>query len=371
MILFIVSIIVIILIIIIFTGIFLTNGRDNNNDNPVDIVYTWVEMDSSLQTDLEKYTNPSETRPLSPYRDTNELLYSLRSICLFAPWFNHVYLVVRDGQKPHWLNTNCKKITLVSHSDIIPSQYLPTFNSIVIEAFLHRIPNLSEQYLYFNDDIMLWNSTKKNMFFTNDEKCIESSSSIVENILPLHPTENYIENETTYEFMKMMEYNATLLKRYLNVSSPTVSLHTPFPNLKSVNYELDEFLTGIPYKHTNQHDHTNHSKFRNNENIARMSIFQKYFYKHRNKCILQSEESYSASMIEVTHLESKRMEIQKLVNNKNTVFVNFQNNIEYEDINAPKNGIQDMQLIQKVLQEKFKSPCIFENKKKLNINAAF
>ena len=256
MILFIVSIIIIILIIIIFTGIFLTNGRGNNNDTPVDIVYTWVEMDSSLQIDLEKYTNPSETRPLSAYRDTNELLYSLRSICLFAPWFNHVYLVVRDGQKPHWLNTNCKKITLVSHSDIIPSQYLPTFNSIVIEAFLHRIPNLSEQYLYFNDDIMLWNSARKNMFFTNDEKCIESSSTIVENILPLHPTENYIENETTYEFMKMMEYNATLLKKYLNVSSPTVSLHTPFPNLKSVNYELDEFLTSIPYKHTNQHDHT-------------------------------------------------------------------------------------------------------------------
>lgn len=341
------------------TGIFL---RMSTSNKPVDFVYTWVEVDSSLQSDMEKYANVDEKRPLSAYRDTNELLYSLRSICLFAPWFHHVYLVVRDGQKPTWINTNCKKITIINHSDIIPSKYLPTFNSIVIEAFLHCIPNLSEQYLYFNDDIMLWNPTQKTMFFTNDGKCVESCSTIVEKVAPLHSTENYIEHETPYEFIKMMEYNASLLKKYLNVSSPTVSLHTPFPNLKSVNYDLDRFLTDIPYKKTNQNDHTNHSKFRNNENIARMSIFKKYFYNSQGKSVLKSEKSYPAMMIELTHLESKQLEILKLVNNQNTVFVNFQNNIEYGDINAPQHGLRDMEVIQQVLQEKFKSTCIFEKK---------
>ena len=37
---------------------------------------------------------------------------------------------------------------------MIPERFLPTFNSSAIELFLHRIPGLSEHFIYFNDDMI-------------------------------------------------------------------------------------------------------------------------------------------------------------------------------------------------------------------------
>ena len=49
------------------------------------------------------------------------------------------------------------RITFVDHREIIPGDVvpLPTFNSSVIEAFLHRIEGLSDTFLYLNDDMFV------------------------------------------------------------------------------------------------------------------------------------------------------------------------------------------------------------------------
>lgn len=89
------------------------------------------------------------------YRDSNELLYSLRSLEKYAPWIRHVYLVT-DNQVPNWLDTSNPRITVVPHEDIFPNKsHLPVFSSPSIEAHLHRIPGLSERFAYFNDDVFL------------------------------------------------------------------------------------------------------------------------------------------------------------------------------------------------------------------------
>jgi hypothetical protein len=82
-----------------------------------------------------------------------ELRYSLRSIERFAPWFNHIYIVT-NGQVPTWLCSH-PRITIVTHEQILDPRHLPTFNSHVIGSALHRIPGLSEHYIYFNDDVLL------------------------------------------------------------------------------------------------------------------------------------------------------------------------------------------------------------------------
>jgi hypothetical protein len=43
---------------------------------------------------------------------------------------------------------------------------LPTFNSNAIELQLHRIPDLSRKFLYFNDDVFLGRATSVNDFIT-------------------------------------------------------------------------------------------------------------------------------------------------------------------------------------------------------------
>ena len=86
------------------------------------------------------------------YRDRQELRYALRSIHQYLPWVRKIYLVVSSPtQVPEWLNT--KKIHIVTHAEIrVPS---PCFNSHAIEANLHRIPGISEPFLYFNDDMLI------------------------------------------------------------------------------------------------------------------------------------------------------------------------------------------------------------------------
>ena len=59
------------------------------------------------------------------------------------------------GKKPDWLNLDHPKLKLVTHKEFMPNEYLPTYNSAAIELNLHRIEGLSENYLYFNDDMYL------------------------------------------------------------------------------------------------------------------------------------------------------------------------------------------------------------------------
>lgn len=56
-----------------------------------------------------------------------------------------------------------KKIKYINHEDIIPKQYLPTFNSHIIETFIFRIPNLSEYFIYLNDDCFCGNMITRNI----------------------------------------------------------------------------------------------------------------------------------------------------------------------------------------------------------------
>ncbi|MCM1034157.1 MAG: stealth family protein [Paludibacter sp.] len=85
------------------------------------------------------------------YRDWGLLPYLLRGIERNMPFVERVFLVVSgESQVPAWADTT--RLRIVYHRDIIPAQYLPTFNSTTIELFLHCIPDLSEQFVYFNDD---------------------------------------------------------------------------------------------------------------------------------------------------------------------------------------------------------------------------
>jgi hypothetical protein len=82
----------------------------------------------------------------------------------FAPWVRKVHFVTCD-QKPKWLNASHPKLQLVNHTDYIPEKFLPVFNSSLIEIYLHKIPNLADQFVYFNDDFFIINHLPKERFF--------------------------------------------------------------------------------------------------------------------------------------------------------------------------------------------------------------
>lgn len=136
---------------------------------PVDAVITWVDgSEPQYKKKLRQAHDaffPGKRIEAGRHRDNGELRYALRALTAYAPWLRTIHLVT-DGQRPSWLKANHPKIRLADHREFIPSEFLPTFNSHVIESFLHRLPGLAEHYIYFNDDVFLGRPVRKADFFT-------------------------------------------------------------------------------------------------------------------------------------------------------------------------------------------------------------
>jgi hypothetical protein len=100
------------------------------------------------------------------YRDWCNLKYWFRSVERFTPWVNKIFFVTW-GHIPDWLKTEHEKLCIVKHEDYIPKDYLPTFSANPIELNFHRIEGLSEQFVYFNDDMFVLKPMNPNDFFKN------------------------------------------------------------------------------------------------------------------------------------------------------------------------------------------------------------
>lgn len=135
----------------------------------IDFVVLWVDGgDPQWRKERKRYV-PEEMNNGSfenRYRDWDLMRFWFRGIEAFAPWVNRVFFVT-NGQKPVWLNTDHPKLRMVTHRDYIPETYLPTFNSNVIELWLHNIPDLSEQFVLFNDDMFLTAPVTPEDFFAD------------------------------------------------------------------------------------------------------------------------------------------------------------------------------------------------------------
>jgi hypothetical protein len=132
----------------------------------IDFVIPWVDgTDSNWVKKYAKYATASPD-PVR-FRDSGLLKYWFRMVEANAPWVRRIFLIT-DGQRPVWLNTCADKLTLVSHSDYIPADALPVFNSSAIEVGIHRIPGISDRFVYFNDDIYIINPVTPLDFFSSD-----------------------------------------------------------------------------------------------------------------------------------------------------------------------------------------------------------
>jgi len=102
----------------------------------------------------------------SRFQDNEELRFSLRSVWKYAPWVRNIYIVT-NGQIPSWLNLQHPRIHIVPHTSIFSNlTHLPTFSSPAIEANFHRIPGLSEHFLYLNDDVMFGREIAPSDFYS-------------------------------------------------------------------------------------------------------------------------------------------------------------------------------------------------------------
>ena len=132
---------------------------------PIDAVFTWAGEGFKDSDNIRVAYN-------------EELKYSLRSVYFNLPWINHIYILMNPPKKkPSWFNDKFEKwVTILDQMETFPDKSdTPSTNSNAIEMTLHRIPNLSEHFIYFNDDTFVGKPLPYTYFFTNKGKPILSS----------------------------------------------------------------------------------------------------------------------------------------------------------------------------------------------------
>lgn len=139
----------------------------------IDFVILWVDgNDPKWQIEKSKYDSnvDDDSNSASRYRDWGLLPYWFRGVEKFTPWVNKIHFVTW-GHVPEFLNLNNPRLNIVNHKDFIPAEYLPTFSSHAIEMNIHRIPGLSEKFVYFNDDMFIIRTMDEKSFFNENLPC--------------------------------------------------------------------------------------------------------------------------------------------------------------------------------------------------------
>lgn len=88
------------------------------------------------------------------------------------PWVNKIYLLLSNKEQIDESKLP-KNVEIVLHNQFIPKRFLPTFNSTTIEMFLWNIPNVSEYFIYANDDMLPTGKLEPQEFFENGKIKIE------------------------------------------------------------------------------------------------------------------------------------------------------------------------------------------------------
>ncbi len=235
---------------------------------PVDVVYTWVDgsdpvWNAAREQRLSGITGTAQTRESSGqarFLDRDELRYSFRSIHLFAPWVRKIHLVTA-GQVPAWLDTAHPMVNLVDHTDILPADGLPVFNSHAIETSLHTIDGLSEHFLYFNDDFFLARPVRPEAFFSPAglNAVFFSPMTIGLSDLPDAPP-----------YLKAAWNNRNLLHEKFGAVTTHNLAHAPYPHRVSVLRALTEAFPEVMAA-------TARSPFRTDTDVSTLSSFAQHY----------------------------------------------------------------------------------------------
>ena len=235
---------------------------------PIDVVYTWVDdADPAWREKFERFSGRSPTdhhrqaRAEQRFRSRDELRYSLRSLDMYAPWVRNVYIVT-DGQDPGFIDFDNERIRLIDHRDIAHDPAaLPVFNSNAIISWLHRIPGLSEHYVYVNDDVFFGRDTNPALLFT---------PSGLAKVFPSNNRRPFGDPTPDDEPHVNISRNIrALLERDFGRTISRSVKHTPHAQLISIQEEMEK-------RFPDAYARTSRSRFRHHDDIAADQLFHYY-----------------------------------------------------------------------------------------------
>ena len=216
----------------------------------MDIVISFVDCKDKvwMKSYLKTIHNQSQLFPYYQFYNHNTIKYVLRGIDEFIPYVNNVFIVVSNiEQVPDYIDQS--KVKIVLHKDFIPEKYLPLFNSTAIELFLHKIPGLGEEFVYFNDDMIPISHISYDNFFKDGIPCISFNTEQREKTLSYrHCILSFYEAKNTVEILTGKEIDTKDIELQIPQHSPTPLLKSVCDEAASIerhNSLLDFYITTI------------------------------------------------------------------------------------------------------------------------------
>lgn len=300
-----------------------------------DYVFTYVdaEDDNWYKTFKEASSKAgrSTSRTNVRFRSWGTLKYLLRGIAEYLPFINNLYMVVSDiSQVPDWVNQDTVHIVL--HKDIIPEKYRPTYNSNTIETFLYKIPGLSEQFIYGNDDMFPIGPMKEDDFYKDGMPLISCKIKDKPNNMTLYRK----------SLVRTLELCKKFNKYRLDSKQYVRSDHSLSPMLKSTwKAYHDKYGKDIC---------STISAFRKSDNVTQeLSNFHHFIYNQKNKIRVFKKRK-------VTYFEFRNMaatRLERYMGNKSTQIICI-NDAGVQDYN------KDKDIVCNIFEKKFPNKCKYE-----------
>ena len=231
----------------------------------MDIVYLWVD---GSHPKCRAYRGEART----PYQVTNhdELKFSLLSVHRHASWARRIVVVSECGVRPVWADT-FPRVEWLDQDRILPPHARPARNNMVLEAYLHRIPNISEPFLYFNDDYFLGQPVTPDMWLKPRWTFFRGNRRITTKKSP------------DRQWLNMTVRTADVCRQRWGTAQPFYLQHTPYlvsgPAMEAVLGECSREIDQMVRRHSGRHS----------DDVVVLLLMQEWLLKHHpHKCTIQT-----------------------------------------------------------------------------------
>ena len=268
----------------------------------IDIVYTWVDgNDPTWLSKRKKYIDrhvshnlsgliPEQKGAASTASSEVELYYSILSVRKYLTWAGRIFIVT-DNQIPQRTIQKFNDIIIVDHKQIFKSQAaLPNFNSCAIEIALVNIPDLSEHFIYMNDDFFINKLTSISTFYRNGLTAIFQERYL--GLFKLTPEtcmrwriQRGVTTRQRYNTNSVLDHKFSKHKRPFLQHAPTYIIKSELKRC------LDCFSAAV--------NKTLSHRFRHSQDIVPLSHLYPYFLLHSGKGFFASD--VTSNLILVTN----------------------------------------------------------------------
>jgi hypothetical protein len=314
---------------------------------PVDVVYTWVDgEDPEWRRAKEHHQQLAgkgswnvQAANSARFLSRDELMYSFRSLNLYADWVRTIYLVTA-GQTPSWLDTSNPRIKLVTHADIFAdARCLPTFNSHAIESRLHHIDGLSEHYLYLNDDVFFGRVVSPELFFHGNGLSMFFMSKAQLDLGPPDLVEPPV--------MSAAKNNRALIRESFGLNITQKLKHVPHAQQRSVLFEMEE-------RFPDRFAQTSANRFRSHSDLSIASALHHY-YAYATGRAVPGQIRYAYSDVSDPYTAKR---LQKLLWARDSDVICL-NDTDLDGVDAD----QKADLLRDFLEAYYPAPSAFERRK--------